>query len=216
MKAHHPLGDPEIDGRVWPGRLSPRDDGRHDEALMPAPAHAELKVSQRVAEAGDVETSSPSRTRTGRMCREGSPEGCCRGRDDRPGRRRGCRRAAGRSKGPPPHAPSCGPAVSAARARAARRRRARAWRRDRARWSCGSSRRGRPDPRRRRPLRREWPPIYFDAECTTRSTPRRIGCWKTGVAQELSIIEMAPCAFASAARASTSWASMVQLVGLSM
>src|SRR5829696_3402697 len=56
MKAHHPLGDTEIDRRIRPGRLSPRDDGGYDEALMPAPAHTELEVPERVAEAGDVES----------------------------------------------------------------------------------------------------------------------------------------------------------------
>ena len=39
-----------------------------------------------------------------------------------------------------------------------------------------------------------WPPRYFEAECTTRSTPCASGCWKIGLAQELSAIEIAPCA----------------------
>ena len=36
------------------------------------------------------------------------------------------------------------------------------------------------------------PPIYFDAECSTRSTPWVIGFWKIGVAQELSVTVVMP------------------------
>ncbi len=61
-----------------------------------------------------------------------------------------------------------------------------------------------------------WPPMYLDAECTTRSTPSVTGCWNTGVAQELSINVVTPCCLARAASAPTSWASIIQLFGLSM
>ena len=48
------------------------------------------------------------------------------------------------------------------------------------------------------------PPMYFDAECTTMSTPSVIGFWNSGVAQLLSMQVSAPWARAMPATASMS------------
>ena len=45
---------------------------------------------------------------------------------------------------------------------------------------------------------------------------RRSAAGRSGVAQLLSMMVTMPCALASAASAPTSWASITQLVGLSM
>ena len=46
-----------------------------------------------------------------------------------------------------------------------------------------------------------WPPRYFDAECSTRSTPCSSGRWKIGEAQLLSMTVTTPCERASGGEA---------------
>src|SRR5258708_1033781 len=56
MQADRARIDVEIDGRVRPRGLDAHDLGRHDQALMSAPAHAELEEPQAIGEGRDVDS----------------------------------------------------------------------------------------------------------------------------------------------------------------
>ena len=60
-----------------------------------------------------------------------------------------------------------------------------------------------------------WPLRYFVVLCTTRSAPKAMGCWMTGLAKVLSTASRAWCACAMAAAFARSVRRITGLVGVS-
>ena len=218
METHGPRMDAEGHRGIGLGLLLQHDFAGHDQAFVAAPADTpSLNSSRRSAKA---RMSMPSRkmkeNRPDVPVRPGGQPVGKAGMADRLDDRvilQALRDLEGRLPG----APACGSAACAGRGSAARHRTARACRRDRDRPRA----RMRPissfEPATTPATTSLWPPRYFDAEWTTRSTPSDSGRWKIGLAQLLSMmVEDAVRAWQARQARRRHGSSITQLVGLSM